>query len=410
MSDKSINGARLVGRLSELGDIGRDSNGQLRRLAATDTDKLGRDLFVSWLCQAGLEVAVDRIGNIFGIWKPEGSSDERPLLLGSHIDTVINAGQLDGCYGVLAGLEVIETLKEDGFQPKRPIAVAAFTNEEGVRFAPDMLGSLVFVGVIGLDEALSIVGTDGAVLGEELARIGYAGTELPGFIKPAAYVELHIEQGPVLDRSGVNIGAVENLQGISWQRIDIEGVANHAGTTPMDMRSDAGYGAARITTYLRDLARDCEGSSVATVGYIELVPNVINVVPSHASLTVDLRSPTEDWLLKHEGALEAFLETLAEKERLTISVKRLARTTPVKFDDAIVHNIEHAAERRGLSVRRMTSGAGHDAQMIASIAPTAMIFVPSIGGISHNPAEWTAEVDLVRGANVLLDVVQGLSE
>ncbi|WP_426231688.1 Zn-dependent hydrolase [Pararhizobium sp. DWP3-4] len=409
MSDKSISGTRLIGRLRELGDIGRDGKGRLSRLAATDTDKLGRDLFVSWLRQAGLEVAVDRIGNIFGIWQLAGSSDERPLLLGSHIDTVINAGQYDGCYGVLAGLEVIETLKEDGFKPNRPIAVAAFTNEEGVRFAPDMLGSLVFAGGLGLNEALAIVGTDGAVLGEELARIGYAGTEPPGFIMPAAYIELHVEQGPVLEQSRIDIGAVENLQGISWQRVDIEGVANHAGTTPMAMRSDAGYGAARITTYLRDLTRDCAGSSVATVGCIELEPNAINVIPSHASLTVDLRSPSEDWLLKHEAALETFVETLAEEERLTISVKRLARTIPVKFDDALVHKIVNAAETRGLSVRRMTSGAGHDAQMIASMAPTAMIFVPSIGGISHNPAERTAEIDLIRGANVLLDVVQELS-
>ncbi|CAN7660457.1 Zn-dependent hydrolase [Pararhizobium sp. LjRoot238] len=410
MTDKSIDGARLIARLGELGGIGRDGRGQLSRLAATDTDKLGRDLFVSWLHQAGLEVAIDRIGNIFGIWKPVGSIDDRPLLLGSHIDTVINAGQLDGCYGVLAALEVIEILKEDGFQPNRPIAVAAFTNEEGVRFAPDMLGSLVFAGGFRLDNALLIVGADGSVLGEELARIGYAGSEVPGFIEPAAYVELHIEQGPVLDRSGVSIGAVENLQGISWQRIEIEGVANHAGTTPMDMRSDAGYGAARITTYLRDLARNCEGSTVATVGCLELVPNAINVIPSRASLTVDLRSTTEDRLLRHEAALGAFLETLAEDEQLQISVERLARTTPVKFDEVIVKKIENAAEKRGLSVRRMTSGAGHDAQMIASIAPAAMIFVPSIGGISHNPAEQTAEVDLIRGANVLLDVVQSISQ
>ncbi|MEY9582907.1 hydantoinase/carbamoylase family amidase [Sinorhizobium fredii] len=195
MSNLLIDAARLLGRIDALGAIGRDEEGRLVRLAASDTEKLGRDQFVAWVQDAGLEVAVDRIGNIFGIWRHSGDAEQAPLLIGSHIDTVINAGIYDGCYGVLSGLEVVETLKASGFAPTRPIAIAAFTNEEGVRYAPDMMGSLVYAGGLPTEEALATVGTDGSVLGEELTRIGYSGAEEPGFLKPHAYVELHVEQG-----------------------------------------------------------------------------------------------------------------------------------------------------------------------------------------------------------------------
>ena len=233
---------------------------------------------------------------------------QAPVLLGSHIDTVINAGIYDGCYGVLSGLEVIETLKAAGYAPARPIAVAAFTNEEGVRYAPDMMGSLVYAGGLPVEEALATVGTDGTVLGAELERIGYAGSEEPGFLKPHAYVELHIEQGPVLEREGVPIGAVENLQGISWQRVTIEGDANHAGTTPMSMRRDAGHAAARVVTFLRDRATASNTPTVATVGCMSFEPNAINVIPSRATFTVDLRDPDEQRLQAEEAALAAYLE------------------------------------------------------------------------------------------------------
>lgn len=409
MSALSINADRLLGRLRELGGIGRDSDGRLVRLAGSDADKAGRDAFVSWVRAAGLDVAIDRIGNIFGIWRDGGNADKAPILLGSHIDTVINAGIYDGTYGVLSGLEVIETLKAAGYAPIRPIAVAAFTNEEGVRYAPDMMGSLVYAGGLPVEEALASVGTDGTVLGQELERIGYAGPEEPGFLKPYAYVELHIEQGPVLEREGVRIGAVENLQGISWQRVIIDGDANHAGTTPMSMRRDAGHAAARVVTFLRDRARNANTPTVATVGCMSFEPNAINVIPSRATFTVDLRDPDEARLQAEEEALDGYLKELAAAEDVTISVERLARFEPVRFDRAIVELVEDAALGRGLKSKRMTSGAGHDAQMIARIAPSAMIFVPSIGGISHNPREHTPEQDLVAGANVLLDVVTRLA-
>ncbi|MGV4792773.1 Zn-dependent hydrolase [Rhizobium sp. F40D2] len=408
MSHRSIDSARLLGRIAELGTIGRDAEGRLVRLAASDTEKLGRDRFVSWLEDAGLEVAVDRIGNIFGIWNGTGGG-EKPVMIGSHIDTVIDAGIYDGCYGVLAGLEVIQTLKSQGFEPRHPIVVAAFANEEGVRYAPDMMGSLVYSGGLDVTAALKTVGTDGTVLGDELARIGYAGPQAPGFMTPHAYVELHIEQGPVLEREGVPLGAVQDLQGISWQKVTIDGDANHAGTTPISMRRDAGYAAARVITFLRDRAKASNTPTVATVGCFAFEPNAINVIPSRATLTVDLRDPDEDRLKQEETALAAFLELLSAEEGVGVSVERLARFEPVKFDQAIVRLIEVAARDRGLACKRMTSGAGHDAQMIARIAPGAMIFVPSRGGISHNPKEFTSDTELVAGANILLDVVCGLA-
>ncbi|MBZ9789281.1 Zn-dependent hydrolase [Rhizobium sp. 3T7] len=410
MTGSSVNAKRLLGRLLELGSIGRDDNGRLIRLAASDTDKLGRDCLTSWMREAGLEVAVDRIGNVFGIWTPSGAAGStKPLMMGSHIDTVINAGIFDGCYGVLSGLEVIETLKTGGFDPVRPIVVGAFTNEEGVRYAPDMMGSLVYSGGLDVDEALATVGTDGSVLGDELARIGYAGTHEPGFMQPHAYVELHIEQGPLLEREGVAVGAVENLQGISWQKVTIEGDANHAGTTPISMRRDAGLAAARVITFLRERAKASITPTVATVGRMEFEPNAINVIPSKATFTVDLRDPDEDRLLAEESALAEYLNKLAAEEQVTISTERLARFKPVAFNSNIVAAVEVAAAARGLKSRRMTSGAGHDAQMIARIAPSAMIFVPSIAGISHNPKEHTPDADLIAGANILLDVVRKLT-
>jgi N-carbamoyl-L-amino-acid hydrolase len=409
MTGISIDGERLLGRIRELGGIGRDGDGRLVRLAASDADRLGRDKLVEWLTGAGLEVAVDRIGNIFGIWSDPANAGQDAILVGSHIDTVIDAGIYDGCYGVLSGLEVIETLKAAGISPARPIAVAAFTNEEGVRFSPDMMGSLVYAGGVALDDALASIGTDGARLGAELDRIGYAGIKEPGFLRPHAYVELHVEQGPVLEREGVPVAAVESLQGISWQRITIDGEANHAGTTPMSMRRDAGHAAARVIAFLHDRAKASNTPTVATVGCIGFQPNAINVIPSRATFTVDLRDPDEQSLQVIEADLSNFLDGLCREEGLAISAEPLARFEPVIFDGKIVALVEAAASARGLAVKRMTSGAGHDAQMIARMAPAAMIFVPSIGGISHSPREFTPDDDLVNGANVLLDVVARLA-
>ncbi|TNC06432.1 Zn-dependent hydrolase [Methylobacterium terricola] len=408
MTMPAIDAPRFLDRLAALARIGRDADGRLMRLAASDADRAGRDALAGWMREAGLEVRIDRIGNVIGLWDPAGRA-AAPVMIGSHIDTVIDAGIYDGCAGVLAGLAVIESLARAGRTPTRPLALAAFTNEEGVRYTPDMMGSLVYAGGLPVEAALATTGTDGTVLGEELVRIGYAGPEAPGFLQPHAYVELHVEQGPVLEREGVAIGAVEDLQGISWQEVTIEGTANHAGTTPMSLRRDAGVAAALLVTWLRERARAGNGRSVATVGRLRLEPDAINVIPARAILTVDLRDPEAGRLAAFEADLAARLDALAREEAVTVTVRRLARFDPVTFDPGIVRAIEAAARARGLSVRRMTSGAGHDAQMMARICPAAMIFVPSAGGISHNPAERTADADLVAGAEVLLDVVQALS-
>lgn len=403
----SINEERFLSRLKKLGQTGREAD-KLTRLAVSDADKAGRDAVVAWMKEAGLEVKIDRIGNIFGIWSNHENEGQAPVMTGSHIDTVINAGIYDGCYGVVAGIEVINTLRSNGFVSSRPIAVGVFTNEEGVRYAPDMMGSLVYAGDLSSDEALATVGTDGTVLGEELKRIGYYGPEEPGFIKPHSFIELHIEQGPILDSMKMPIGAVENLQGISWQRITIEGVANHAGTTPMAMRKDAGHAAAKVISFVCDMANS--SNSVATVGCIAFEPNAINVIPSKATFTVDLRNPNEEILKKEEAALADYLKEIEISKNVNISTERLVRFEPVIFDENIVRLVEDAARQHNLQCRRMTSGAGQDAQMMARICPTAMIFVPSVNGISHNPKEFTPVPDIVAGANVLMDVIVKLAE
>lgn len=403
MKQLRLSERRLMARIEALGAVGATPEGGVRRLALTDEDKAGRDQVVAWMRDAGLTVRIDQIGNIVGI-RP-GRDDLPPVMTGSHIDTVRNGGKLDGNLGVLAGLEVIETLNEAKVETRRPVAVAVFTNEEGARFQPDMMGSLAYAGGLDLDTALATRDDHGAVLGAELERIGYAGDMALGTIRPHAFVELHIEQGPVLEQENITLGAVENLQGISWTDVIFTGQANHAGTTPLHLRHDAGYCAAALTTFVRTLAKEMGGVQVATVGVIELEPNIINVVPSRARMTVDLRNADNDRLREAERRLGAYLSDLADAEGVEVETKQLVRFDPVTFDPAIVQRIEANAEALGHSCRRMTSGAGHDAQMMARLCPTAMIFTPSINGISHNPAEATDVGDLMAGANVLLQTM-----
>ncbi|MFT3663972.1 Zn-dependent hydrolase [Piscinibacter sp.] len=405
----SLDAGALLEQLRALGAIGADAAaGGRTRIALSDADKAGRDQLVQWMRELRLEVRVDRIGNVFGILPAAAPAGERrPLMIGSHIDTVRNAGALDGCYGVLAGLAVARAYRAAGTPPPRAIVVAAFTNEEGVRFQPDMMGSLVYAGGLALDEALDTLGTDGARLGDELQRIGYAGEMAPGAIVPGEYLELHIEQGPVLEAEGRLIGVVESLQGISWQKITVHGTANHAGTTPTRLRHDAGYAAAAIVAFLREhVVAAAPDTTLATTGSLRLEPDVVNVIPRKAVFTVDLRDPDEARLQAAERRLADFLVQIAAREGVRIETERLARFEPVSFDAGLADEIEASARRFGFTHRRMTSGAGHDAQMIARIAPAAMIFVPSRGGISHNPREHTDDAQLVQGAQVLLDVVR----
>ena len=407
-ADLRLSSERLLANLDTLSAIGATPEGGVRRLALSDADKEGRDLVTGWMKELGLSVRIDRIGNIIGT--RAGQENLAPVMTGSHIDTVFNGGNLDGNLGVLAGLEVIETLNEASIETNRPLAVAVFTNEEGARFQPDMMGSLVYAGGYELEKALNTQDDQGVLLGDELRLIGYAGDMPCGEITPSAFVELHIEQGPILEREGITLGVVENLQGISWTEVIFSGQANHAGTTPMHLRRDAGYCAGALTAFVHEMAKQIGGAQVATVGVIELEPNIINVVPSRARVTVDLRNPDNARLIAAENRLQDFLSDLAEAEDVEVQTNSLARFDPVQFDDGIAQRIEDHARALGHSCRRMTSGAGHDAQMMSRICPTAMIFTPSIKGVSHNPAEATAAEDIMAGANVLLHTLLDLTK
>ena len=395
---------RLQARLAELADIGGIAGTEgCARLAFTDEDRMGRDLVITWMRDLGLEVTIDVLGNAVGIMA--GQVDGPPVMCGSHIDTVRTGGRYDGNLGVLAGLEIIETLRAAGVTPKRALAVAFFSNEEGARFSPDMLGSLAYVGGIPVEEALAIVGIDETTVGEELARIGYDGSApLPGLV-PHTFFELHVEQGPVLENEAVTIGAVNSVQGISWTDVSVVGQSNHAGTTPMTMRKDPGFVAAACATFVRHLCEELGGTQVGTVGRVEFSPNLVNVVPASASFTVDLRN-TDEALLQHaERRFHDFLNKTAAAEGCTYETRTLARFEPVEFDRELVSLVARTASDLGYSVRTLPSGAGHDAQMLARVCPTAMIFTPSHDGLSHNPAEYTAPEDLEAGANVLLQAM-----
>ncbi|MFN8622196.1 MAG: Zn-dependent hydrolase [Chloroflexota bacterium] len=420
LAELRIDGARLIERLENLarhGGIDRDGRPVpagvaptgSSRLAATEADGRGRDLVTGWMRELGLAVRIDEVGNVIGVRAAADGSTDRPVMTGSHIDTVATGGKYDGNLGVLSALEVVATLNDHAIATRRPIAVGFFTNEEGVRFQPDMMGSLVYAGGLPAGVARAARDQGGKALGDELAAIGYLGeAPAPGPV-PFAFVEMHIEQGPVLERDGATIGAVTGVQGISWTEVRIAGQGNHAGTTPMGSRRDAGLAAARLSVFLDDLARGGDGQ-VATVGQVELFPNLINVIPGRARLTVDLRNIDNAALAAAEDAFRGLVEELAERYGLEIGLANLVRFDPVDFDARMVGLVERTARRLGHPVQRIASGAGHDAQMLARIAPTAMIFATSHGGISHDPAEWTRPEDLVAAADTLLHTILELTE
>lgn len=405
-SSLRVDSKRLMDRLMSLAEISPIDGGGNCRLALTDDDRDGRDLVVSWMRDLNLDVSIDAVGNIIALWNVGTGA---PVMTGSHIDTVRTGGKFDGNYGVLAGLEVIETCQQHGIVPSRPLAVAVFTDEEGARFAPDMLGSLVYVGGMTTEEALDITAIDGPKLGDELVRIGYAGSApCPGIV-PHSFVELHIEQGPLLEANNIRIGAVTGVQGISWQEVTIVGQSNHAGTTPMSLRHDPTFVAAQIAVFLRELSARYGAHQVCTVGKVDVFPNLINVVAARVTLTLDVRNTDEQLLQQAEREIATYLNHIATAEGVSITTKKLARFEPVEFDSRVIAIVEQIAIDHGNTVQRMPSGAGHDAQMLARVCPTAMIFVPSVNGISHNAAEHTETVDLVAGANILLHTMLTLS-
>ncbi len=407
--DVDVDGDRLLADLAALAAVGDTGDGGSCRLALTDEDAGGRELVVGWMRELGLDVRVDRVGNVVAT-RAGREPGLASVMTGSHIDTVRTGGRYDGTLGVLAGLEVVRALDDAGVRTRRPLSVAFFTDEEGSRFAPDMLGSLAYAGGLDLEEALATVGFVGAVLGEELARIGWAGeAAVPGPV-PHAYVELHIEQGPVLEEAGRTIGAVTGVQGISWRELVLDGQSNHAGTTPMRLRHDAGVAAAGAVAAVRRVVDEAGPPAVGTVGRLAVHPDLVNVVPSRAVLTVDLRHTDGAALAELGRRIESAVGALAAAEGVGASWRTLAAFDPVVFDPAIVDLVEAAARRRGHDPLRMPSGAGHDAQMLARVCPAGMVFVPSVRGISHNPAEHTDPADLVAGLRVLADVLVELAD
>lgn len=398
----AINHERLLQRLQELGSLGAVAGGGRTRLALTDADRAGRDLVVRWLRETTARVHVDRIGNIIAVLP--GRSRRAPIMTGSHIDTVVRAGAYDGCYGVIAAIEVLHAFAAANVQPEVSVAAAIFTNEEGVRFMPDLLGSRVMAGKLALSEALAARDQAGHAVADELERIGYAGSDSSDTPLPACFLELHIEQGPLLEASNVQIGIGEALQGHSWWQVKIEGTANHAGTTPMQLRRDAGAAAMKLATEIMQSAESKATPNVATVGCLSFEPGAINVVPGRASLTFDLRDHRSEELARAESMLLDALKRLEERG-FKITAQCSSRAEPVTFDAGLCEEIERMAEELRFATRRMVSGASHDAQMMANVCPSAMIFVPSHRGISHNPAEHTDPDDLVRGADLLLHTI-----
>jgi len=396
-----INGQRLWDSLMEMAKIGATEKGGNCRLALTDLDREARDLFVRWCEEAGCTVTVDRIGNIFAR-RPGKDDSLPPVMTGSHLDTQPTGGKFDGVYGVLAGLEVIRTLNDCGYETAAPVEVAVWTNEEGSRFAPAMVASGVFGGVFDLDYALSRADTDGKTMGEELTRIGYAGEAPVGGRQVGAFFEAHIEQGPILEAERKTIGVVQGVQGIRWFEITLIGQEAHAGPTPMRRRKDALLGAARIVGEVNRTGLDNLPHACATVGMMQVFPNSRNVIPGRVFLTVDFRHPDEKVLAAMAERLEQAARDIADDIGLVLDFKEIWYSPPVKFAAECVAAVKSAADELGLANLDIISGAGHDAVYVSRVAPTAMVFVPCENGISHNEIENATPEDLAAGCDVLL--------
>lgn len=403
-----INSDRLWSTLLELSEIGRyhDEKSGLfgvNRLALTDADAEGRRRVRRWFEEAGLEVRVDRIGNVIG--RRRGLDDSLPpVMSGSHIDSVPTGGAFDGALGVLGALEVVRSLNDAGTATRRPIEIAFFTDEEGARFGTDMLGSAVAVGRLPLATALALTDHEGKSVEGELSRIGFLGTHPERLSPPHAYVEVHVEQGPILDAAAMELGVVTGVQAISWRELTISGRSAHAGTTPMRLRRDAGLAAARIDVKLDEMARSGRyGPEMrATMGRLEVWPGRVNVVPSRVIATADLRNPSDEGMARAEADLDAFLTSLAAELGVEIRWRQTAKTAHVPFSPAIQAVITRHVSALTPRWQPILSGAGHDAQELAAICPTAMVFVPGLyEGISHNPREYSTPEACARGVEVL---------
>jgi N-carbamoyl-L-amino-acid hydrolase len=387
-----------------MAEIGATEKGGSRRLALTDLDRAGRDLFVRWCEEAGCTVTVDRIGNIFAR-RPGRDDSLAPVVAGSHLDTQPTGGRFDGVFGVLAGLEIVRTLNDLGVATERPIEIVCWTNEEGCRFAPSMVASGVFAGKFAIEDVLQTTDVDGLTIGGELERIGYAGDLLVGGRPIHAYFEAHIEQGPILETENSTIGIVTGGQGMRWYELTLTGMESHAGTTPMDRRHDALLGAARLIERANRIGLDHAPDGRTTVGMIDSYPNSRNVIPGRVFLTFDFRHPEEETLVAMDAALRAAVAEIADAGGLAHELKEVLNSPPVPFDAECIAAVRHAAEKHGLTAREIISGAGHDACNIAAVAPSAMIFIPCVDGISHNEIEDIKPEWSTAGGQVLLDAM-----
>jgi N-carbamoyl-L-amino-acid hydrolase len=403
-----INGERLLERLMEMAEIGATTKGGVCRLALSNEDQAGRDLFVQWCQAARLRVRVDRIGNIFAR-RPGKREELPPVLTGSHLDSQPTGGKYDGAYGVLAALEVIETLNDAGVETRHPLDIVSWTNEEGARFAPGLAGSGVFCGEFDLDEALAVKDKKGLVFGEELSRIGYSGDQDPGEQVYKAAIEIHIEQGPVLEAEGVTIGVVHGVQGMYWYDLVFTGQEAHAGTTPPDQRRDPMLGAVRVMEKIYALAEKYAPDSRATFGDLQIQPGSRNTIPGKVMVTLDFRHPEAAVLKAVDHEIKLIMESECQSTGLQGRIDEVWYMPPVSFAPECASAVQKSADLLGYSSKQMISGAGHDAMYLAQIMPTGMIFVPCKNGLSHNELEYVSPEDLIAGCNVLLHTVLALT-
>jgi N-carbamoyl-L-amino-acid hydrolase len=397
-----VNGERLWQSLMELARIGATAKGGVRRLTLTEVDREARDLFARWVREAGLELRVDAIGNMFAR-RAGADPSAAPVAMGSHLDSQPSGGKFDGAYGVMAGLEVLRTLNDAGVGTRAPIEVVSWTNEEGSRFTPVMMGSGVFAGVFPLAHVLGQRDVDNTSVKEALQSINYAGAAPAQRLD--AYFEAHIEQGPVLDDTQTTIGVVQGALGQRWFDCVIVGQDAHAGPTPMELRKDALLAASRVVLEVNRVARAFPDYARGTVGYLQVKPNSRNVVPGEVCMSVEFRNQKDDNLGTMVAALRQSLEAIEAECRVEIELKEVTYFPPCHFDPALVGSVRESARALGYTHRDIVSGAGHDAVYVARVAPTAMIFVPCEGGISHNESESATPGDLAAGCNVLLHAV-----
>lgn len=401
-ADLKIDSDRLWNSLMELARIGATPAGGVNRQALTDLDKQARELFSTWCEEAGCTVRTDPIGNL--IARRPGRDDQLPaIMMGSHIDSQPTGGKFDGAYGVMAGLEVLRALNDAGISTDHPIEVVAWTNEEGARFAPAMMGSLVYTGLMELNDALAVKDVDGLSVGDELARIGAQGSPDP-YGKPAAYFEAHIEQGPVLEAKEKTIGVVSGGQGQCWFQLTLEGRASHAGTTPMELRHDALVGAASIINALNQIGRN-HPPACATAGRLLVSPNSPNVIPDSVYMTAEIRHPDDKVRATLEEAFRSAVDEAVQANGLKLKLTKVLEQPAAPFDADCIAAVRAAAERNGYSWMDIISGAAHDAVALSRIAPTAMVFVPCAEGISHNEKESAEPDHLAAGCQVLAEAV-----